>query len=378
MKKARGGLMVAAESNTDPNVKVTKQGKFVLVSCTEFPVETLFAVWLTSRPKQYPKILKLVHDVYDSTLPTGKMIHKLLEVCRPNSQLSILKLNSFVNSPEFVTKDEIVNSGLTEELVLTTFKNVVAMSIPVSESVHFTWGFEHMPIAWREQAVRERQWGFWLTSMREFDMTSFVDEGNYFVPERFQDDADADGPSDARVFLDEFMNKIQDAYNTLLGLGMTQEEARNIIPLSAMHNGAMFSTLRTLLNTLNKRSCWISQVELWGPVIQDMSQALRKEHPVLGGMISPPCFKPYSNEFQGCKFKGIMDNRVLGKDPYAVCPLYMSNTNNSEFLTPEHRYNTYLQDLSAERPAYAKLAKRHLSIWEDVWNRNVYTGMKKE
>jgi hypothetical protein len=93
--------------------------------------------------------------------------------------------------------------------------------------------------------------------------------------------------------------------------------------------------------------------------------------------------KPYSDKFHGCKFEGIMQNRMSGKDPYAVCPLYIhhggaSNPVHSVAVPSEFihlKYEKHLEELTQSgRSAYARLAKRHLTIWQDVWNRDVYDG----
>src|SRR5690606_32978946 len=126
------------------------------------------------------------------------------------------------------------------------------------------------------------------------------------------------------------MRRIEDGYNELLGMGVPQEIARKVIPLCATHNGTMFSNFRTLLDTVESRSCWIAQADLWAPVMVGMVRDLRERHPLLGAIVSPPCFDRYSDQYKGCAYKLINENRLTKdpatgkmKDPYAPCPLYV-------------------------------------------------------
>ncbi|MCG8434332.1 MAG: FAD-dependent thymidylate synthase, partial [Gammaproteobacteria bacterium] len=277
----------------------------------------------------------------------------------------------------------------TEEETLDVFKRVTAMSIPVSESLHFVWGFTNLPIEWREQAVRKRQWGFWLTSMREFGMDDFVSEGRWAPP------VEGAVPPDASQFLEDFMLKAEEAYNKLKELGAPQEIARKVIPLCATHNGTMFSNFRTLLDTLSSRSCWIAQVDLWGPVIQGMVEELRRIHPTLGLIVSPPCFKRYEEKYQGCKYKMINQNRLTGEDPYAPCPLYCWNEEGHDTLIPSTSIDLsdeisthFSEEVGGEAglrwqrimeaaevgESYIEQGYRLTSVWEKIWGRNPFTG----
>jgi len=234
---------------------------------------------------------------------------------------------------DVVTPDVVANALtdgiITEQEVEEVFKKVSAMSIPVSESIHITWGFTSMPIEWREQAVRKRQWGFWLTSMREFGMDDFVTAGRYAPPVPGAVSEDNGGLE----FFHDFMKQIETAYNKLkYEYGWPQEIARKVIPSCATHNGTMFSTFRTLLDTLASRSCWVAQVDLWAPILTGMIRDLKRKHPLLGMIVSPPCFDRYSEEYKGCKYKLINENRLSEKDPYAPCPLYCMNEESPESM----------------------------------------------
>jgi hypothetical protein len=331
---------------------------FKLVSCTENPVETLFAAWAQSRPTRYPLFFGWLKDRNggDETVTAQDVLAALAE-------------------------------GILDEQTLTdVFTDVIAMEIPVAESVHFTWNFTNLPISWREQAVRERQWGFWLTSAREFDNRHYVDEGRFNVAPRIKAASESGDPNGVEAFevLMSVYLACQEGYARLRQLGFAEEEARDILPLGMKHHGSMFSNFRTLLHSVRKRTCWIAQLDLWLPVIWGIAEQLRKKHPAMRGLVSPPCFKPYSNTYTGCTAGKIAGDRVRGIDPYAPCPIYMRyerpnfDVGTQRFLatTPDAEvYEKYLQYMEqSPRAAHAALARKHLPIWRGIWGRDPHTG----
>jgi len=309
--------------------------EFKLISCTELPVETVYAAWIISRPSQYKFQLGLVKELFETDVPSARMIAELMD-----------------------------RNLISREEVISVFSNVAGMDLPISEFVHFTWGFVNESIAWREQAVRERQWSFWLTSFREFDQSTFVTDGRVDMPASMQENPE----SEAYKFFEDYMSTVEKAYNKLIELGVTQENARAVIPYCAKHNGAMASNLRSLLKTVGKRNCWIAQIDLWGPVIEGIAVELRAKHSSLGNLVTPPCFGPGSNDFKGCKYDLIMQNRIDGKDPYSPCPIYL----NHKGVADEAQYISYVEE--HQQTSYAMSAKRHLTVFSNVWNRNPHTG----
>lgn len=341
--------------------------RFQLISCTADPIETLMAVWITSRPSQYVRFLDWVEGRWNRRIPTAYDVKEGMgyyEIWTGELELAESKgASAEYLSQRRTWRDAI---GLTPRDVEEVFKKVVAMDIPVSECVHLTWGFENMPITWREQAVRERQHGFWMTSSREFSQADFFDEGRFLVAPSVEQD-------DLRLNIVQGAYKLlQQGYRDLIEMGVPQEDARNILPCGLTHNGTMFETLRTLMRTVSKRSCWIAQVDLWGPVVQGVAKELRQVHPLLGLIITPPCFRRFSDDYQGCKFVGINENRCEGRDPYMPCPIYLEREVESP-ATPEEVWGDIVRD-APEREPYLATAKRHLPIWGRVWGRNPVTG----
>ena len=316
----------------------TKQPEIRLISCTEDPVESLFACWAQSRPTQYKELFKYMDEQGYGTVVDKDIVANAVE-----------------------------DGVLSYEDVTQVFKQVIAMSIPVTESISMTWGFSNLPIEWREQAVRKRQWGFWLTSMREFGMDDFVTDGRW-TP------AAEPIPPEAEKFLADFMLQVEKAYVKLKELGAPQEVARKVVPLCASHNGTMFSNFRTLLDTLSSRSCWISQITLWGPVIEGMVRELSQVHPLLGSVVSPPCFDRFSDDYKGCKYVLINENRLSGKDPYAPCPIYSSYQKPFPELKNDYESWLELMQQSGVGPVYVDQGKDLIQIWKRIWNRNPFTG----
>lgn len=303
-----------------------------LVSATALPIETIGAVWFNSRPssvglerfgipiERYPLTAQDVKELYDEGV---------------------------INNVEF---DKLV-------------QDIMQMDLPCIESVHFTFGFTHMPVDHREQVVRERMWGFWLQSSREFDQSAFADDGEYFVPLRHRG-------TKSNTRYDEMIQTVQGFYCELQeDHGWKPEEARSILPGSRCHGGSMMATMRTLKRTVEKRSCWIAQLEYWGPLLEAISSGLSKIDDRLKTFISPPCMK--GDEFKSCKFERIMQNRCEGKDPYPVCPLYAAKVEGGH--EPLALVIPNWEKRETENGNGDMAASMGLRF-SKIWNRDPFTG----
>lgn len=315
----------------------TKKPQVKLISHTRLPLETLFAVWAQSRPTQYPNLFKFALSVGSSVITAD-----IVDAARDARVVSDNDIKYVVSK-------------------------VASMSIPVAESIHFTWGFANLPIEWREQAVRKRQLGFWLTSMREFGMDDFVTEGRVSFPEGLTEEQE--------FMLDGALEDIERVYNKLKYHGVPQEVARKVIPLCATHNGSMFMNFRALLELLAARSCWIAQLTLWKPVLLGMVEELEKIDPVFKALVSPPCFDKGCEDYKECKYKEINENRLTGKDPYACCPLYWSNEKRLPTSALQHCDDWVLTMREAGvRESYIYQGLRLGEAWRKVWARDIFTG----
>lgn len=317
-----------------------KEPEFRLISHTALPIETVMAVWIQSRPTQFPKVFEWMkkhqRDLKKAQhyqVVTAELVHMLQQ-----------------HFPDV----------LSAATVGDTFKQILRMPLPILESIHFTWGFANLPIEWREQAVRKRQWGFWLTSMREFTMEDFATDGRYRLP------PENDYSPESIERFHEIIEHLEQDYNELLELGWPQEVARKVVPLCATHNGSMFSNLRTLKETISARTCWIAQIEVWRPVLKGMVSELTNVDPLLGHLVTPPCFDMFSEEYKSCKYVGMNENRLCGKDPYAACPLYVANELKKDWAST-------LGEAKIE-DKYFEQGERLLETWMSIWRRDPFSG----
>jgi len=335
----------------------TKQTTVKLLSHTKHPIETVYVQWLQSRS--------------EGEIPLPEDVAASLER---------------INDPNRTDGGRTDQDRALVKDVFETFEKVIAMKIPIAETIDFVFLLEHCPIALREQIVRHRighryggQLGadivpdlaestFWSQTTRVLNMGEFASNGEYLLPEsvrasrrpdpdpecsqccgkgeHYQECGEAPGgtvrcscvapPSGTKTirihgreatveeFYHEQMGWIQSAYNRLIEAGVPVEDARNVLPLGVQHRLTWKVNLSALMHVLSKRGCWIAQLGMWEPVIRGMVEELAtKVHPLFRRLIDPPCFT--NGNFKGCVFKLENENRVKGEDPYAPCPLYMHN-----------------------------------------------------
>lgn len=286
------------------NIPPLQQTTVRLLSWTANPVQTIYCQWMASRGSEW------------------------------------------VNDPAVVDP--------TDPEVLDVFRKVIDMKIPLAETLDFIFLLEHVPIALREQLVRHRighSFGdrlgadvvpelgsstFWTQTMRVMRMDDFATNGEYLVPESVRGNSQpmnskpelAGKPGDRHKTVERFYHEqflwIQSAYRKLIEAGVPVEDARNILPLGAMHRMSWKVNLSALFHVLGKRSCWIAQLGMWEPVIRGIVDELASRvHPEFRRLVDPPCFE--AGKWSGCKFGLENDNRVKGDDPYPPCPLYLEH-----------------------------------------------------
>jgi thymidylate synthase (FAD) len=223
------------------------------------------------------------------------------------------------------------------------FWKVLAQHIPIAEHIHFTFMLEGVSVSLREQMVRHRigthvgdnfgvdivpdlaSSSWWSQSMRIQDMGQFADKTMYRVPDTL---GDSDGPGTARGLFHQTMKTVQDAYSTLVMLGVPMEDARELIPLGAQHRISWALSLQSLLHILGKRGCWILQLGIWGPIIHGMvAELAAKIHPMFARIVRPPCIDQ-DDSFKGCQYRlenarrlPNIDGIVLDQHP--PCPLWL-------------------------------------------------------
>lgn len=252
---------------------------------------------------------------------------------------------------------------------LEIFKKVFNSQIPVSENLNFIFLIEGISISLREQLVRHKVGtkvgdrigidtvpelggsAFWSQTMRVLDMGRFYEQGNYRMP----DSVSVSGKR-STIYRNAIKSS-QDAYNQLIELGTPIEDARDVLPLATGHRISWSINLRTLQQVIGKRSCWIAQSGIWEPIIFGMVNELAtKVHPYFRNLINPPCIK--DDKFVGCCYNLENERRVDGRDPLPPCTLYLD-----ENKIAEHRDR---EDLKTMAVKYA-----------NIWDRNPYSGSRR-
>ena len=248
-----------------------------------------------------------------------------------------------------------------------TFKSLFYSKIPVLEAISFVFILDNVPISLREQMVRHRvgtKFGvdltagmipdlpsstWWSQTMRVKDMGCFYDDGDYHIPKSIQ------GTHAVDIYLGT-LKEIQSAYNVLRGIGVAPEDARELLPLAVSHRISWSLNLVALQHLFQKRTCWITQMGIWQPLLEGIMRELTDhiDH-IFQELADPPCFN--QGVYSHCPFKIENYPRIEGLDPYPPCPL---------FVNKECQGNLGLTKPDLDRE----------QVYSDLWGRNVRTGEK--
>ena len=135
------------------------------------------------------------------------------------------------------------------------------------------------------------------------------------------------------------------------------EDARDLIPLGAHHRISWTMNINSMMHVVGKRSYWILQLGLWGPIIRGMIKEIgTKVHPVFYELASPPCVE--GDSFTGCHYKHENERRVSGEDKLPICALYWHKImGNDPGSAPSN-----VKDRSFE--------------YTDFWGRDPWTGFR--
>lgn len=293
------------------------------------------------------------------------------------------------------TPDQI-KAEVDPDEVRDLFRRVIAQRIPVAEHVDLVFMVEDISISWREQAVRHRigtkasperlgidivpdlhESSWWSQSMTIMDMGTFASEGRYRLPDFIKGTEHEQG-------YHETMLGIERMYNTLVEAGIPREDAREMIPLGAQHRMSWKINIAALQHILNKRSCWIMQLGVWGPVITSMIKELAtKVDPIFHELAKPPCIKLQkdgNDKFTGCVLMEECARRLSGDDEMAPCPLHLYHHWAAE--TPGAAPALRQRMLDGELETFAgfvdvplkDLIRKRTPIYKDLWGRNVFSG----
>lgn len=232
-------------------------------------------------------------------------------------------------SVDELRKERVLNSKLTDEIE-SIFLNVVGANIPVAEAVRFTFMFENITVAWREQLVRHRANSYWSQSSRARPLSEFFEQHIYWTPDEIS------GNPEAEAHWDQCMRVIGKTYQLLENMGISRDNARGVLPQYMTHRISMTITLRSLVDLIKARTCWIAQSDIWHPVIRGMLEQISNKvdgrlAQVLG---SPPCAS--AGKYHHCPIGPDNELRLRGEDPEPPCPLWLDEiAHHGEFYRME-------------------------------------------
>jgi len=341
------------------------QAEVKLLSWTQNPLETLYYVWERNRDPKFDMSIEDIRRKQES-------------------------------DPEFAKK------------VGTLFRDLIETHLPLAEMADFVFWIQDVSLSLRGQMVRhrigvklsdEQGMGFanvpnlhdstwWAQSMRALDLSEFYDTGHYTIPESI-----AQNPETNEMY-QKTLGALQEVYKQLVAAGIPREDARQVIPLGWTHGLAWKINLASLRHLLGgKRTCWISQVGHWGPVITGIVRELRtKVHPYLVNLVNPPCIK--RDQYEGCGYK--IDNklRIQGADFLTPCVLfcnkekeeaasYSKEVDDPKWIVDDGTLH-YNWDDSIERTPACN-SKQEIAVKEKLaydfsglWQRDPYTGIRQE
>lgn len=252
---------------------------------------------------------------------------------------------------------DIISETVDKKELENLFSKVVFMGIPVGENISFTFLLEGVSISFREQMVRHRigatcgermgvdfipelsKSSFWSQSMRIMNVGDFFDEKNVRIPDSVA------GKKEAVTVYEECLKDIQTAYNYLVNIGIPIQDARELIPLGVQHRITWSLNICSLHHIIKKRSCWILQLGYWGPIIKGIVNELEnKVHSCFRDLFLPVCFK--GNDFKGCVYDHENERRCDGTDILPPCPMWCRSNNNPLYMGKELKdlYNRMIVD----------------------------------
>lgn len=191
------------------------------------------------------------------------------------------------------------------------------------EAAQFHWQIEGVTRSITHQMVRSRDSFFAQESLR-----FAVPEGNWSEEIPLPPSLAYPGNLDMEAAQDvwaEHMRRTQDAYRTLIALGVPAEEARGVIPHDMPTRIHAVNDLRTLLSEAGKRTCTQAQFP-WRMIFAGMANELRSYATKYGGhaarhgwqfsaiadRLRPVCFQTGSCGFmaqfdRSCKIRSRVD-----------------------------------------------------------------------
>lgn len=246
------------------------QPKVILLSSTEYPLETMAYAWHVMQ-RNVPDSLEEFHVEHDNFC-----------LSRSDPAWNPLEENFFKEQFREIVKDGV---GTPAEFVSTN------------------WVFKNVSRAFQQQLTRYRLASFSAQTLRRVDVGAFASKKLYHMPPGME------GP-EQRSFHREMLH-IQEKYGNLIKRGVSIEDARGILPLNTYSTITMSCNLRSLANIVKQRLCTHAQAE-WAEVVKQMEAEVRSKMP---GIIAKELFQPTCMKIGKCFVPDRCCGRVNGNEP---------------------------------------------------------------
>lgn len=318
-----------------------------MVSMTNNPIGTLFAVWYGSRHSNTlsAEDIQAIYDSDESYVTNAKVAAIDPDWDRRQKIAAQLCEDYPEHAGEY--GDNVWN------VIRMIVKQCIESDVPAAEAVSFVIEIDHANVAWREQLVRSKIASYWTQSTRTIDMTT--------MDINMSDSVELIGGEKAVQIYNDTAEFIRKAYRELVALGVPVEDIR-LQPQQHVHRVYWIISIRALIKILNKRSDWIAQASLWTPVIAGVCQELRKISLIdcIEDFIGkPPVEVSYSNEegiYQVSKYMMNADNedRYYGRDPLPTDPLWLA-------------YRGITMPTNVDLNFYDYMKSMYIQIWGDEY-----------
>lgn len=318
-----------------------------LLSMTRNPIGTIFSVWHMSRHKDEVDP-NTIERLYLNDDPENYNRELYCELC------------DYLQScyPEYCSGSMDDYKSVIREVV----KLAIKCDVPASEFVSVELYTNDASVAWREQMVRNRRIHTWLQTSRTADMEHY-DCLRLDSIERF-------GGEEAVKIYNNAVQTIRDAYTALIAMGVPSEDIR-LQTQGHIHRCMWGMDLRNLIKLVGKRSSWIAQSSLWGPINADVISILRNAFgsDIIDDFVGVCEDIKYHKDENGnvilddYKYINENDDRYYGRDYQPCDVLYLAFTKK---CMPEHtdiKFFNYMKNM-------------YIKIWNDDilsilgWDRN--------
>lgn len=209
------------------------------------------------------------------------------------------------------------------------------------EYVPMVWRLANVSRALQQQLTRYRVGAsFCIESMRVVSKKDFARNGLYHIPNTIANNK----AKDSRY--KEAMNTIESIYNDLLELGVSEEDARGILPLNIYSSITFSANFRTIMHILSTRKCLKTQGEF-----RDLSDIMIEE---IENKMGVPIANSIKKPCECGKCLMIQENTtaieavVSGKIPRRpICPLFKTQfptlNRNVEMFVEKYRALDYMK-----------------------------------